>query len=70
MLTKNLSFDKLKADIKQCAVDIRATQTDSEKKNPSALIADVTVAASQWPRFQGFDVYETEAVVRHVLEAA
>jgi len=70
MLTKNLSFDKLKADIKQCAVDIRATQTDAEKKNPSALIADVTVAASQWPRFQGFDVYETEAVVREILETA
>ena len=69
-LTGNLSFDKLKTDVKQCVVDIIATQTDAENKNPSALIADVTVAASQWPQFQGFDVYETEAVVREILEAA
>ena len=58
------------ADVQQCAIDILAMQGDAEKKNPSALIADVTVAASQWPRFQGFDVYETEAVVREILETA
>ncbi len=68
-LTGNLSFDKLQGDVKRCAVDIIATQTDAEKKNPSALIAGVTVAASQWPQFQGFDAYETEAVVREILAA-
>ena len=70
MLTGNLSFDKLRGDIKRCAIDMTATQTDAEKKNPSAIIADVTVAASQLPQFQGFDIYETEAVVREILEAA
>ena len=69
-LTGNLSFDKLRGDVKQCAVDIIATQTDAEKKNPSALIADVTVAAHSWPQFKDFDIYETEAVVREILEAA
>lgn len=61
---------ELSNEILQCAVDMLATQTDGEKKNPSALVGDVTVAASAWPRFQGFDIYEVEAVVRHVLEAA
>ena len=61
---------ELEDQVLKTAVDMLATQTDAEKKKPSALIADVTVAAHSWPRFQGFDVYETEAVVRHVLEAA
>ena len=63
-------WQKLEDDVHQCAIDMLATQTDAEKKNPSAIIADVTVAASQWPQFQGFDVYETEAVVREILEAS
>ena len=58
------------ADVQQCAIDILAMQGDAEKKNPSALVADVTVAASAWSRFKGFDIYEVEAVVREVLEAA
>jgi len=63
-------WQKLEDDVRQCAIDILATQTDAEKKNPSALVADVTVAASAWPRFKGFDIYETNAVVREILEAA
>lgn len=71
MPTGNLSFDKLKEDVKRCAIDMAAKQqTDVEKKNPSALVGDVTVAASAWPQFQGFDIYETEAVVREILKAA
>lgn len=50
------------------AVAMLATQTVAEQKNLSALVADVTIAASAWPRFQGFDVYETEAVVRSILQ--
>lgn len=63
-------WQKLEDDVRQCAIDILATQTDAEKKNPSALIADVTVAASAWPRFEGLDPYEIEGVVREILETA
>lgn len=60
--------DELTAEILKCASDIKLAQTEEEQTNMSTLIADVTTMASKWPRFQGYDIYEVEAVVRDVLE--